>query len=382
MARCAPCPQGLPKGLAAALLALSCCLSTGERVLAVEPVGDPIRACSHPDLDAAQVSFDGLGYLSGGSVFLFSCGNRLGRLDLGSRRVEVLSADTHLAGRPDGSLVLIDTPAGFPQESEFPEGGYFSAEGQRLAIVGPQALEVRLVNGELRTRSVYAEHLDGGEADASMAPSAMAIAADGRSVLIGFPRGLAQLWGVNGTLRHSFRGFPVTSADPADQGGGTIRFLAFHPDGRSFVAVSSDGRVHHWRLEGALIRTFGTAATADTRMPRADLSPDGTLLLVAPMEGKPALWSLQGERLQELTDPQAGGLPPSPPEAVRFSRDGSTLQVQTLDEIQIWSRQGTLLQRISRSSHGASLAGLSADGRWLVGGSPGPEVMVQLWKLP
>ncbi|MGB5135181.1 MAG: WD40 repeat domain-containing protein [Prochlorococcaceae cyanobacterium] len=374
--------QGLPKGLAAALLALSCCLAAGERVLAVEPVGEPIRACSHPDLDAGQVTFDGLGYLSGGSVFLFSCGNRLGRLDLGTRRVEVLPADTIIAGRPDGSLLVIGTPTFSGENSDLPEGAYVSADGQRLAIVGPQALEVREARGTLLTRSVYAEHMVDGEPDAFMVPSALAMAPDGRSVLIGFPRGLAQLWGVDGTLSHTFRSFPVTSADPADQGNGTIRFLAFHPDGRSFVAVSSDGRVTHWRLEGTLIRSFGTGQFSGSESPRADLSPDGTLLLVAPMEGVPSLWSLEGKRLLELSDPQAVGLPPSPPEAVRFSRDGSTLQVQTLDEIQIWDRQGTLLQRISRSRHGASLAGLSADGRWLVGGSHGPEVMVQLWKLP
>lgn len=363
-------------------MALSCCLAAGERVLAFEPMGEPIRACSHPDLDVGQVTYDGLGYLSGGTVFLFSCGNRLGQLDLGSRRVEVLPADTIIAGRPDGSLLVIGTPAASAAESELPEGAYFSADGQRLVIVGPQALEVREASGTLLTRSVYAEHREDGAADGVLVPRAMAMAPDGRSVLIGFPRGLAQLWGVDGRLRHTVRGFPVTSADPADQGDRDIRFLAYHPDGRSFVAVSSDGRVNHWRLEGTLIRSFSTGQFSGSESPQADLSPDGTLLLVAPMEGVPSLWSLEGKLLLELSDPQTGGLPPSPPEAVRFSGNGATLQVQTRDEVQIRSREGTLLQRISRYGSGTSLAGLSADGRWLVGGSPGPEVMLRLWRLP
>lgn len=373
---------GLPRGLIASLLALSCCLATGERVMALEPVGEPIPACTNLESTSGRVDYDGLGYQAGGRAFMFTCANRLGRLDLSNRRVEVLPAETIIAGRADGRLLVIGTPTLSGEDSDLPDGGYFSADGQTLVIVGANDLDVRSANGALLTSSNYAKSMVDGEADAFMVPSAMAMAPDGQSVLIGFPRGLAQLWGVDGKLRHTFRGFPITSADAADQGDGTIRFLAYHPDGHSFVAVSSDGRVNHWRLEGTLIRSFRTGLSSGSESPRADLSPDGTLLLVAPMEGRAGLWSLQGDQLLQLLDPQAGGLPPSPPEAVRFSSDGATLQVQTLDEIQIWSRQGTLLQRISRSNHGISLAGLSADGRWLVGGSHEPEVMVQLWRLP
>ncbi|MFQ6538228.1 MULTISPECIES: WD40 repeat domain-containing protein [Aphanothece] len=364
------------------MLALSCWLAVGERVLALEPVGEPIPACANPEPSSGRLAYDGLGYLAGGGGFLFTCANRLGRLDLTNRRLELLPAETIIAGRPDGRLLVIGTPTFSGEASSPPDGGYLSADGQTLVIVGVDHLEVRSASGALLVSTSYAKGMVGGEADAFMVPSAMALAPDGQSVVIGFPRGLAQLWGVDGKLRHTFRGFPITSADAADQGDGNIRFLAYHPDGQSFVAVSGDGRVNHWRLEGTLIRSFPTGLVAGTDAPRADLSPDGTLLLVAPMEGRPALWSLQGAQLLVLADPQAGDLPPSPPEAVRFSSDGTTLQVQTLDEIQIWSRQGTLLQRLSRYNQGISLAGLSPDGHWLVGGSHEPDVKVRLWTLP
>lgn len=100
---------------------------------------------------------------------------------------------------------------------------------------------------------------------------------------------------------HTFRGFPPTSTNRADEGDGNILYVAFQPDGRSFVAVSQDGRVNHWQLDGTLIHSFNTGYSAPGQ-PMADLSSDGTLLLVATMEGKQSLWSLKGERLAELSD--------------------------------------------------------------------------------
>lgn len=105
------------------------------------------------------------------------------------------------------------------------------------------------------------------------------------------------------------------------------------------------------------------------------MAADGTLL-ITPQDEPLSLWSLEGRKLRELSDPQGGGWV----QYVRFSADGRSLQVETLDELQLWSRDGAILRRIP-TALGARLSGLSLDGRSLVTVINGPEVMVRLWRL-
>lgn len=159
------------------------------QALAFEPVGEPILACSNPDYSSGKVAFKGLGYEAGGTAFLFTCGAKPGRLDLRTRRLEQLPANSIIAKRPDGSLLLIGATALGEEAQRYSSEAFFTADGQKLLIVGTQFLEVRSATGAVLSDSNFSEGMAEDEADGFMVPMAMAMAPDGLSILVGFPRG-------------------------------------------------------------------------------------------------------------------------------------------------------------------------------------------------
>jgi WD40 repeat protein len=369
--------------VAATLLTLLSWLGTPGQAQALEAVGEPLVACRNPSFPSANQAFETIGFTSGSTALVFWCGDRQGRLDLANRRLEVLPVGTIMVHRPDRSLQVLGTQVrSAAEEGELPEGFYFSGDGRTFVIAHNQGLELRAANGAFLSSATY---------DATMpvegSPLAVAMAPDGRTLAIGFRDGLVQLWGAQATLQLAVRAQPSPGSD-RERGDGNVRFVAFLPDSGSFLAVTDAGWVHHWRLDGTLIRSFGTGAAADATRPNVDLSPDGTTLLVSGREGRPSLWSLQGEKGSVLADPETSGDSYPSTEAVRFSNDGTTLQVQTLDTIQIWSLQGTLLQDMATTqgeppaTQITSSDVLSPDGRWMVTVDVGKEVKLQLWKVP
>ncbi len=121
------------------------------------------------------MAFKGLGYEAGGTAFLFTCGAKPERFGLRKRRLEQLPANSIIANRPDGSLLLIGARVLGKYLPNHSYGAFFTADGQRLLVVRTQFLQVKSVTGAVLSNFIFSEGMAEG------VPMAMAMAPDGLS---------------------------------------------------------------------------------------------------------------------------------------------------------------------------------------------------------
>lgn len=175
---------------------------------------------------------------------------------------------------------------------------------------------------------------------------------------------------------------PLGEDLPLEGGAGGVRAAAMARDEEGGVWVASgaeNGTVNLFRV--AATGQWSPACTgAWHKQIVQDLafSPDARSLATAGEDGRVALVELAGGACGEprYLEPQAG-----PVTSVRFAPDGRTLVSASGEgEAQVWTRDGTLLARLS--GHKARILSLdvSPDGRWLLTASR--DGTVRLWPRP
>ena len=175
---------------------------------------------------------------------------------------------------------------------------------------------------------------------------------------------------------------PLGEDLPLEAGAGGVRAAALARDEEGGVWVASgaeNGMVNLFRVDAAGQWTPACSGTWHKQIVQ-DLafSPDARLLATASEDGRVALIELTGGACGEprYLEPQAG-----PATRVRFTPDGRTLITASGEgDAQVWTRDGTLLARLS--GHKARILSLdvSPDGRWLLTASR--DGTVRLWPRP
>ncbi len=162
---------------------------------------------------------------------------------------------------------------------------------------------------------------------------------------------------------------------PSDEG--QIVRLQFSPDGQRLLAVSDEGRVTCWLIFAAARPELQCdLSSSDSRFVEAIFTPDSRRLLVARRDGRLTFWNA-AENESEERILRVG----SPPSALAFCRDGSTLVVGTVNgELFIIDPEtGQILSQ--QKAHSGRVNALAAfpDGRSFVSG--GRDRALKLWDV-
>ncbi|MER6110195.1 nSTAND1 domain-containing NTPase [Streptomyces hirsutus] len=254
----------------------------------------------------------------------------------------------------DGKVRIWDLPGGRLRHTftglDFSGVAAFSPDGRTLAVAGVGGGEAMIdlwdpVTGrKLGTFTVPDGSVRG-----------MAFSPDGRSVAASSTAAV-RVWDVaTGRTRHSFTG----RLDP--------QAVAFGLDGRTVAAASPDGPVRVWDMATGRTRT---AHDSRTEGQAVAFSPDGRTYVVVRTDGVVHLREVAtGIVRRTLRDGPVRDSPVRLHE-VAFARDGRTLAIPGPgDTVRLWdTASGTVRATVTAGHHGRGImtAALSADGRTLV----------------
>jgi WD40 repeat protein len=158
---------------------------------------------------------------------------------------------------------------------------------------------------------------------------------------------------------------------------------AFFPDGKSFALFGSDRTLYLWDVNtGRKVRSL--SARADT-LNLAALSPDGKTVALLDNNHTIRLWDAAADKgLRQLAgpaNPQNGKQQPFAAALVTFSPDGKLLAVAGTQGQSVVYRlwevgSGRERPALVRPSASLTCLALSADGKTLALGEPGPDVLL------
>lgn len=234
-------------------------------------------------------------------------------------------ADTHgvisVSFSPDGQLIALASPVSYSNISE---------RGEQVEAAGTVELWSR--NGKLL------KSLDGSAVDVSFSPDSKTLAAASDNIVL--------LWSRDGKKLQTFKGHSdnVTS-------------VSFSPDGKTLASTSADQTVKLWDINGKEIQTLKGHSGSVFRV---SFSPDGQTLATASADKTVRLWSRYNNDKLKKTLEGYGGLADNPDfsnggkafktltgyrsvNSVSFSPDGQTIAAASGNVVQLWKRDGTLL---------------------------------------
>jgi WD40 repeat protein/serine/threonine protein kinase len=155
--------------------------------------------------------------------------------------------------------------------------------------------------------------------------------------------------------------------------GGWVRSLVFHPDGRQIVSGGYDLQLKFWDVEN-YAESIELAGHEEAILTMA-YSADGTRIITAGRDGTAIIWdAATGKPLQTLREghefltSSASFFPDGDPRLVTSAGDGTTILWRLDTGVALHQFQGTGQN---------SVVDVSQDGRWIVTGSEGNDVL--LW---
>lgn len=150
----------------------------------------------------------------------------------------------------------------------------------------------------------------------------------------------------------------------------TVQQVAFSPDGKTIVSVSSDKNLKLWSVDGKLIRTL-TGHTAEVL--NVAFSPDGKAIASSSIDQTVKLWSTEGTLLKTLTghsDRVTG---------VAFSPQGNLIASASWDKtIKLWKIDGTLVKTLADHRDAAIKVAFNPQGNLIA--STSLDRTIKLWK--
>jgi WD40 repeat protein/tRNA A-37 threonylcarbamoyl transferase component Bud32 len=189
---------------------------------------------------------------------------------------------------------------------------------------------------------------------------ALAVAADGKTLVTGGTDGNANLWDLTtGTVKGKLEGKA-----------GRLRAVALTPDGKTLVTAAKDRKVRIWDVDKRQFR-----ATLDGQEQLA-LTPDGRKLVTAGGDGSVTVWDLEGKEVRTLSRP--GGTPFT---ALTIGKSGSTVlcAAGTTGGVRVWDvERGREFARLAGPDKVATRClAFSPDGKWL---AVGFDQTLYLWQ--
>jgi WD40 repeat protein len=206
----------------------------------------------------------------------------------------------------------------------------------------------------VRERNVFKGHSGGVRA--------VAVSADGQTIVSGDRAGIVRLWDSAGN--------PIRS--PFGEHRGEILALAISTDGGTIVSGGQDGNIRLWDRSG---QSIGSPVSGDQVAVRSlAISADGGTIVSGSEDGKIRLWSRNGKSIRSIWNGTPGQIL-----AIAISADGGTIVSGGKDgTVRLWDRAGNPigLPWIGHQGAARSVA-VNADGGTIVSG--GEDGIVRLW---
>ncbi|MEU9917868.1 helix-turn-helix domain-containing protein [Streptomyces sp. NPDC051001] len=251
---------------------------------------------------------------------------------------------------------LRDTFTGHTSSNEVSQAAVFSPDGRVLAVA---------TSGGTGTRVTLWDPADGRKMRTLSVPDGsvrgLAFSPDGRAVAASSPSAV-RVWDVaTGRTRHRFTDHPDPEA------------VGFGADGRTVAAVSLNGGVRVWDVTTGRTRT---SRDSHIRGSEAALSPDGQTYAVVRTDGSVQLReTATGIVRRTIKDAPAGS------RGMAFAADGRTLAIPGPgDTVRLWDTASGLARvtvTAGLPGRGVRSVALSADGRTLfTSGNTSPTISV------
>jgi WD40 repeat protein/serine/threonine protein kinase len=299
--------------------------------------------------------------------------------DPGSGRPVLTASDvfapvSDVAIAPDGSAVAIAaldavrvlplTPAGRPDGTArvLTTGG---VDATAVRWADPDTLAIGRGSGLIELASVQAQTVL-RSLPTNATPLCVAYSAKAKRVAAGDWTGRFWVWdATTGKQTHSF---------PVDVNSGSVRAMAFTPDGGILALGSDDAKVDLFEFRtGATIRVLTGHTQAVVRIA---YSPDGVLLASAAMDGTVMIWNTRTYGLEFTLKGHGSAI-----RGMAISPDGRTLATGSEDRnVTLWDlRTGKVTRTLSGHADAVIAVDIAPGGRTVASASR--DGTVRLWDL-
>ncbi|MEH2460246.1 nSTAND1 domain-containing NTPase [Nostoc sp.] len=204
--------------------------------------------------------------------------------------------------------------------------GSFSHDGKTIALINNNNYSVGLFGNDGKLISTLTGHKD--------TVYQISFSNDGQTIATASKDKTIKLWKRDGTLLKNLEGYGI----PIDS-------MSLSPNGQNLVILDVDNTVKFLRWDGQLIKTFQGQGGS---LIKIDFSPDGEIIAISNLyddKNTTQLWKSNGTFFPMI--------PKNKNESIKkivFSSDNQTIGVKYDNNIQLWRRDGTLLQTIDTRS--------------------------------
>jgi WD40 repeat protein len=192
--------------------------------------------------------------------------------------------------------------------------------------------------------------------------SAIAVSSDGRKIIAGQKNGTVYLWDKSGKQLKTWSAHE-----------NKVTAISFRRDGQTLATAGEDGLARIWTLAG---NKLGELKQPEIKkMLGVSLSPDGKFVATASNDHRARIWTVNGQEFRRLEGHQEWVT------VVNFSPNGQTVATGSNDgSVKLWNaKTGQQIQDFRGHRGVVWSASFSSDGKRLV--SAGRDGFVRLWNL-